>query len=253
MLRRLHPERGSASVEWTALVLVVAIAFTGFLAVGPSIDGRSFGGFLAHTITCAIRADCSDAGDPELVAAYGASDAELVRRYAPNLAYEPGERSLPIDWRDCRIRACSRAPDKAGLDAHLSDAGNRATAFTHVIHRGGETFIQYWLYYPYSNTTIGNTREGIGATKVPLDQIESAAGKLTDLAGLPVAAKSPWSLTDKVINTAKPESEDGGPYRLAQMPKLWSHMPFYVRALAWQFSDGNMGYPGSHRDDWEWN
>ena len=124
------------------------------------------------------------AGDPELVAAYGASDAELVRRYAPNLAYEPGERSLPIDWRDCRIRACSRAPDKAGLDAHISDAGNRATAFTHVVRSGGETFIQYWLYYPYSNTTIGNTREGVGATKIPLDQIESVAGKVTDLAGV---------------------------------------------------------------------
>ena len=247
---RRHSERGSASVEWTALVLVVSIAFAGFLAVAPSIDGRSFGGFLAHTITCTIRGDCPEAGDPELVAAYGTSDAELVRRYAPNLAYEPGERSLPIDWRDCRVRACSRAPDKAGLDAHISDAGNRATAFTHVVRSGGETFIQYWFYYPYSNTTIGNTREGIGATKIPLDGIESAAGNLTKLLGLPVAARSPWSLTDKVMNMAKPKSDDG-PYKLAQLPKLWSHMPFTVRALAWQFSDGKTGSPLFHRDDWE--
>jgi hypothetical protein len=30
-----------------------------------------------------------------------------------------------------------------------------ATAFAHVVHRGGETFVQYWLYYPDSTTTWG--------------------------------------------------------------------------------------------------
>ena len=29
----------------------------------------------------------------------------------------------------------------------------QATAFTHVVRDGGETFIQYWLYYPDSTTT----------------------------------------------------------------------------------------------------
>ena len=31
--------------------------------------------------------------------------------------------------------------------------GAEATVFSHVIHDGGETFIQYWLYYPDSTST----------------------------------------------------------------------------------------------------
>jgi hypothetical protein len=59
------------------------------------------------------------------------------------------------DWRDCRERRCADAPDDPDLDAHRSDAGNRATAFVRLIPRGGRTYIQYWLYYPDSNTTLG--------------------------------------------------------------------------------------------------
>ncbi|MEA2492898.1 MAG: hypothetical protein QOJ29_809, partial [Thermoleophilaceae bacterium] len=32
--------------------------------------------------------------------------------------------------------------------------GAPATAFTHVIHRGGQTYLQYWLYYPDSPSTF---------------------------------------------------------------------------------------------------
>jgi hypothetical protein len=39
------------------------------------------------------------------------------------------------------------------LDVSQTSTGLPATAFTHVIHQGGSTFIQYWLYYPDSNTT----------------------------------------------------------------------------------------------------
>lgn len=245
----MRAQAGAASVEWVALLLVVSVGLGGVLAASPGVDGRSFAGFLAHTITCAARRDCDEVGDPALVAAYGAADAELLRRHAPSLAYEPGERSLPIDWRQCRVRRCSRAPDRAGLDAHVSDAGLRATAFTHVVRRGGETFLQYWFYYPYSNTTIGNAREGIGARELPGDGGESALSLLGSVAGV-AFSPTPAKVTDEVRKRLEPD-RDKHPARVAQMPKWWPRVPLPARAIAWQLSDGRMGSPGFHHDDWE--
>jgi hypothetical protein len=91
-----------------------------------------------------------------------------VRDHAPNLVYEPGERQLPVDWRRCRRPECAEAPDERGLDVHHSDAGERATVFTHVLRRGGRTYLQYWLYYPDSNTTwAGSDRLWEAAWLVP--------------------------------------------------------------------------------------
>ena len=144
-------ERGQATVEWVCLLLVAALALGALAAVAPRADGRAFGGFLAHRIVCAVRGGCDD-GDAGLRTAYGARDAELVRRHAPNLVYERGERQLPVDWRRCRRRACADAPDDRDADVHRTDAGERATVFTHVVRRGGRVYLQYWLYYPDSNT-----------------------------------------------------------------------------------------------------
>ncbi len=148
-------ERGQASVEWAAALLVVSLALGALVAVAIRVDGRSFGGFLAHRFACAVGGDCSER-DHALRRAYGARDAELVRRYAPNIAYEPGTLTLPVDWRLCRSHDCSDAPDDRDLDVHRGRRGGTpATAFTHVVHRDGETFIQYWLYYPDSTSTVG--------------------------------------------------------------------------------------------------
>jgi hypothetical protein len=144
-------ERGQASVEFAALVLLAALALGALAAFGPRIDGRSFGGFLAFHIGCAVRSDCQGR-DRSLEWAYGPRDAALVRDLAPNLVYEPGERQLPVDWRDCRRPACAEAPDERGLDVHRTSAGEPATAFTRLIRRGGRTYIQYWLFYPDSKS-----------------------------------------------------------------------------------------------------
>jgi hypothetical protein len=149
--RPVAGERGQATVEWVGLMLLVGLAAGAALAVDPPMDGRSLGGFLAHRIVCAVRGGCAD-GDAALAAAYGRRDAELVRRLAPGIVYESGERELPVDPRRCRTPECARAPDDRRLDVHRSDAGARATAFTRVLHRGGRTYLQYWLYYPDSNT-----------------------------------------------------------------------------------------------------
>jgi hypothetical protein len=147
-------ESGQASVEWTGVVCLVALALAAAVAFVPAVDGRSFGGFLAHSIVCAVKGGCSGPDDA-LRVAYSAADAELVRRYAPNIVYEPGTHTLPIDFRRCRSHRCSDAPDDPSLEVSRSTRGaTPAAAFTHVVRRAGETFVQYWFYYPDSPSTF---------------------------------------------------------------------------------------------------
>jgi hypothetical protein len=151
-------ERGQATIEWVCMVLLASLALGSLAAAVPLVDGRSFGGFLSHRLVCAIAggARCDD-GETVLARAHGAADAELLRRFAPGLVYEPGERQLPVDYRHCRHAACAGAPDDPDLDAHRTDAGLPATAFTHVVRRGGRTYLQYWLYYPDSNSRFAGS------------------------------------------------------------------------------------------------
>src|SRR4051812_9893448 len=112
-------ERGQATVEWTAVVLLVALALGAAVAVAPAVDGRSFGSSVAHAMVCAARGDCS-AGNDALRGAYGARDTELLRRFAPNIVYEPGTHTLPVDFRRCRSHRCSDAPDDQSLEVTAS-------------------------------------------------------------------------------------------------------------------------------------
>src|SRR3954454_9235185 len=147
-------ERGQASVEWIALLLVVSLALVGAVAFVPAVDGRPLGAALARAVVCAVTHDCRTEG-AALRRAYGAHDAALVRANAPSIVYEPGTLTLPVDYRRCRSHRCSDAPDDRDLDVHRSARGGiHATAFTHVARRGGVTYIQYWLYYPDSPSTF---------------------------------------------------------------------------------------------------
>lgn len=160
-------ERGQAAIEWTGLVLLVAVALGAVPLLALHVDGRSFGGFLAHRIVCAVRGGCQD-GDAALARAYGRGDAELVRRNAPNLVYERGERSLPVDYRRCRARACADAPDDRQLDAHRSERGERATVFVRLQRRGRRRYLQYWFYYPDSNTSWAGSDRLWRSSPLPL-------------------------------------------------------------------------------------
>jgi len=160
-------ERGQATIEWLGLVLLVALALAALSAVAPRVDGWSFGGFLTARLVCAVSGRCLHEDDA-LALAYGSHGAALVRSNAPNLVYEPGERELPVDWRRCRRRRCAEAPDERGLDVRRSDSGERATVFTHLLRSGGRTYIEYWFYYPDSNTTwAGSDRAWALAWLVP--------------------------------------------------------------------------------------
>ena len=151
--RALRRQAGQATVEFVALLLLCCLTLGALFALRQGFDGRSFGGFLARHLVCAVSGRCK-ADERRLVAAYGERDAAAVRALAPNLVYEPGERQLPVDWRHCRRPRCAEAPDDPTLDAHRPGTAGRATAFTHVIRRGGRLYIQYWLYYPDSNSVL---------------------------------------------------------------------------------------------------
>ena len=151
-------ERGQAAVEFVGLVLLCCLAFGALLALRGGFDGRDVGGFLSRHFTCAAGGRC-ERDEERLAAAYGERDAAAVRALAPGLVYEPGERELPVDWRECRRARCSQAPDDTDLDAHVPRGrrGARATAFTHLVRRDGRLYVQYWLYYPDSNTTLAGS------------------------------------------------------------------------------------------------
>jgi hypothetical protein len=149
-------ERGQASIEWVGLVLLASLALGALATAVPVIDGRSFGGFLSYRIVCAVRGHC-DAGDGALNRAYGPGDARRARELAPNIVYEPGGPSVPVDFRRCRAHACADAPDDRDLDVHRSSAGSPATVFVRRLRRGGRLYLQYWFYYPDSNSTIGSS------------------------------------------------------------------------------------------------
>ena len=126
----MRGETGQASTEWVAVVLCVALALgAAGAAVGP-VDGRSYGGWLGRAVACAVTRGCRAEHDA-LASAYGA-DAELVRRFAPGLVYEPGTYTLPVDFRECRSHRCSDAPDDPDLDAHRSTRGGHPATATPV-------------------------------------------------------------------------------------------------------------------------
>ena len=138
-------------MEWVALVLCVAAALGAVVAFVPLVDGRSLGGTVVHAIVCAVRGGCATAdGDRALAAAYGWRDAALVRRYAPNLVYEPGTYTLPVDWRRCRSHLCSDASDSSNLDAHLSTWRKNKAQF-HLIF--GRRLFQGVLFSQFGRTS----------------------------------------------------------------------------------------------------
>jgi len=148
-------ERGQATVEWVALLLVVALLLLAVLAAGIRVPGAALAQAIASRVLCAVAlADhCGD--EPALIAAYGDEVGRLVREHMPTLAFEEGSRAVPVDWRRCRSTTCADGREVGVVIA--SDAGLPVTAFTHVVDRrpGGDLYIQYWLYYPDSATLRG--------------------------------------------------------------------------------------------------
>jgi hypothetical protein len=146
-------EGGQATVEWSALLLVLALLFAGLGYAVARTQAWGVGSEVLHGLVCAVGGGCEE-GQDALERAYGRETAELVRRYSPNVAYEAKSAELPIDFRRCRKVECSNGPNAAAR-IDRSSAGLPVTAFTRVVDRrpsGGSLYLQYWFYYPESFT-----------------------------------------------------------------------------------------------------
>jgi len=165
-------ERGQGTVEWVALLAVVALLLAALVAAGVRVPGADLARAIASRLLCAaaIAERCGD--EPRLIAAYGTEVGKLVRRHMPTLLFEQGSRALPVDFRRCRATDCSDGSVR-GLVGE-TDTGLPVTAFVRVVDcredavdlseaavadcsgpRAGNLYIQYWTYYPDSATLRG--------------------------------------------------------------------------------------------------
>ncbi len=159
---RRPTERGSASVEHAALVLLMALVACAIVAVvaigrdGPTGSDGSLASAIAFKQRCAVRYPDPCWQDP-LTEAYGRTLAGAIRALAP--APEPrigpgGTAVVGVDYRRCRQASCA-----IPASARLTTANRRTTAFTSVDDRrrsDGVVEIDYWIYRP----TIGWERVG---------------------------------------------------------------------------------------------
>ena len=152
-------EAGQSAIEWSALVLIVALALAGLGYAVTRMEAWRLGDALVEAIVCAVGDGCPVGSVEE---AYGAELARTLRRYTPNILYERRSAQLPVDFRRCRTVDCADGADRAAPIAE-SDLGLPVTAFTHVIDRrpaGGSLYLQYWLYFPESFS--GGIGRGLG-------------------------------------------------------------------------------------------
>ncbi len=170
-------ERGSATVEQTGLILLLAAGFALLLTFGvlPGANGPAggLGDRIADRIACGPRAPGSCRHHPA-VEAYGWPLARVLRQLAPLAMARPGPDGValvPVDFRYCRRASCAvPQPGQRGL--RLTTSNRRITAFTEVEDRrrsGGGVELTWWLYRP----TIGWER--LSRTVGPAD-IDAASG-----------------------------------------------------------------------------
>jgi hypothetical protein len=143
-------QKGQATLEWSALLLVVALAFAALTVAIARTDAWGLGERMVHALVCAVDGGCGERDSLDV--AYGSELADTVRRHAPNVVYERRSAALPVDFRRCRETGCSDGPD-AARPIDRSRSGLPVTAFTRVVDRrddGGALYLQYWFYYPES-------------------------------------------------------------------------------------------------------
>lgn len=170
-------ESGQATLDYVGLVLLVALIFGALLTLaGPALPGGELARAIASRLLCAVGSSgrCSEAASGFSVSAtesaYGPEIAAMLAESAPDIFFENDDfASLPVDFRECRLRACADTIRPGPV--HATQTGLPPVAFTHVVdcragstdglssrgydcsgERAGRIYLQYWLYYPDSLT-----------------------------------------------------------------------------------------------------
>lgn len=193
-------ERGAASVEHAALVLLMALvacAVVALFAVGRGDGQATLASAIAFKQRCAVRYP-KPCWQDSLTEAYGRELAGAVRALAP--APQAVSGLVGVDYRRCRQASCAVPGPQP---AHLTSSNRRTTAFTSIRSgAGGSVRIDYWVYRP----TIGweqvsrlvDAAEVARYARTPL--LESADPVLVPLetllgrddARFPVSEEPPW-------------------------------------------------------------
>jgi hypothetical protein len=203
-------ERGSASVEHAALVLLAAavaiVAVSAARAVSEPGRTPPLVSELLRKQRCAVRYPGPCWEDP-LKEAYGRAVAGAVRALAPAplaRAGPGGEPLVGVDYRRCRQPGCA-VPLPGPEGAHLTVSNRRTAAFTAVRgdREGAETIeIEYWIYRPALGWELVRRRlaweqvEALARTPLPDDAdpklipLETLLGR--DEARFPPAEEPPW-------------------------------------------------------------
>jgi Flp pilus assembly pilin Flp len=175
-------ERGSASVEHAALVLLaalVALAVVALVVAGPERRDGALASAIAFKQRCAVRYPDPCWQDP-LTEAYGRALAGAVRALAPAPEARLGPTGaglVGVDYRRCRQPSCA-----VPADGRLTTSNRLITAFTSVRddRRGaGTVTIDYWVYRPTIGwERISRTLDGAavaGYAQTPLLDSQSPA------------------------------------------------------------------------------
>jgi len=178
-------EAGQSTPEYVAAVLLLAALFMSLLAlVGPGLPGGALARAIAAKLVCAVDGGhaCGRSNRDVLAPlstlerAYGQRLAAMIGERAPEISFEDGDFvSLPVDYRQCRLRSCADSIRHGSLSR--TQTGLRPVAFVHVVDcrdssaaaragydcsgaRAGNVYIQYWLYYPDSRTGPASSLTG---------------------------------------------------------------------------------------------
>lgn len=201
-------ETGQATPEYVGVVLLVSILLGALLTLtGTAFPGGQVARAVASKLVCAVKVTGSCGESATALAAqptplersYGAELAAMIADRAPTIAFEDDDFvSLPVDFRECRERACADSILHGSLER--TQTGLTPTVFTHVVDcrdpemaaregydcsgdRAGHIYLQYWLYYPDSAT------HGLSDAGYHLDDWESYQVRI-DPAGTAVARAS---------------------------------------------------------------
>lgn len=197
-------ERGAASVEHVALVLLAAAlaaaAIMGARLVTAEDPTPDLASALLRKQRCAVHYPEPCWRDP-LTEAYGRAVAGAVRALAPAPATVGG--LIGVDYRRCRMARCA-TPLPGERGQHLTISNRRTAAFT-VVDDGrdqGSVRIEYWIYRPTLGWE-GLVREASAArvealarTPLPDDAdpqlipLETVLGR--DEASFPPGETPPW-------------------------------------------------------------
>ena len=172
--RRQLTQAGQATPEYVGLILLVATMIgLGLATADAAVPGGGLIRAVAAKLLCAVDAagDCEDvaglAAFSPLERAYGGDVSAMLVSQAPDIYFEDDDFvSLPVDYRECRERSCADSINPGHV--RLTQTGLRPTAYVHVVDcretadadddldcdgaRSGNVYLQYWLYYPDSET-----------------------------------------------------------------------------------------------------